>query len=333
MDKIDITLDAGHGGKDRYNIGRNGYIEADGMLKLTLMLRDKLLSIGVFNVYLTRDTDATVGLTARGKVAVDTKSQLMISNHSNASSSYDIKGVITYYSVDIPSDKAIAERFSTEIAKAMDTVDKGVRVRESQKYKNEDYYTVIDTAQDGGVPHVFLIENGYHTNLEDESTLKDDSRLDKIAEAQLKVICEIFNVSIPKPKEKKIDSKILDIQKKLNKLKFRGANGRVLTEDGILGINTKFAIKEFQYVVGLVIDGIAGKNTMSAMNYILEDRPLLKRDSKETLAVRYIQWRLSIIIDGLFGSQTHNAVRLYQDSRGLVVDGIVGKNTWKSLLD
>ena len=36
-------------------------------------------------------------------------------------------------------------------------------------------------------------------------------------------------------------------------------------------------------------------------------------------------------LDGVFGGQTQNAVRRYQASRELSVDGIIGCNTWKSL--
>lgn len=36
-------------------------------------------------------------------------------------------------------------------------------------------------------------------------------------------------------------------------------------------------------------------------------------------------------LDGIFGSRTHTAVRNYQSSRGLIVDGIIGCNTWRSL--
>ena len=36
-------------------------------------------------------------------------------------------------------------------------------------------------------------------------------------------------------------------------------------------------------------------------------------------------------LDGVFGEQTYNAVRRYQSSRGLSVDGIIGCNTWRSL--
>ena len=36
-------------------------------------------------------------------------------------------------------------------------------------------------------------------------------------------------------------------------------------------------------------------------------------------------------LDGIFGPATQNAVTNYQRSRGLVADGIVGCNTWRSL--
>ena len=36
-------------------------------------------------------------------------------------------------------------------------------------------------------------------------------------------------------------------------------------------------------------------------------------------------------LDGVFGAQTDTAVRNYQRSRGLAVDGIIGCNTWRSL--
>ncbi len=36
--------------------------------------------------------------------------------------------------------------------------------------------------------------------------------------------------------------------------------------------------------------------------------------------------------DGIFGSRTDEAVRDFQAGAGLVVDGIVGRNTWEKLL-
>ena len=39
----------------------------------------------------------------------------------------------------------------------------------------------------------------------------------------------------------------------------------------------------------------------------------------------------SLDVDGIFGSKTQAAVKQYQKSQGLTVDGIVGKNTWGAL--
>ena len=36
-------------------------------------------------------------------------------------------------------------------------------------------------------------------------------------------------------------------------------------------------------------------------------------------------------LDGIFGARTYNAVRAYQASRNLEIDGIIGCNTWRSL--
>lgn len=38
-------------------------------------------------------------------------------------------------------------------------------------------------------------------------------------------------------------------------------------------------------------------------------------------------------LDGVFGTQTVNAVKSYQRVKGLAVDGIVGCNTWRALLE
>jgi len=38
-------------------------------------------------------------------------------------------------------------------------------------------------------------------------------------------------------------------------------------------------------------------------------------------------------VDGLFGDQTTNLVRKFQQSQGLHDDGIVGKDTWGTLLE
>jgi len=38
-------------------------------------------------------------------------------------------------------------------------------------------------------------------------------------------------------------------------------------------------------------------------------------------------------VDGVFGPKTEAAVKAFQTDQGLVVDGIVGRNTWKALFN
>lgn len=66
------------------------------------------------------------------------------------------------------------------------------------------------------------------------------------------------------------------------------------------------------------------------------DHPLLKRGSKGDLVI-WAQTRLvsaghALPVTGLFGPQTHAAVREFQAGRGLPVDGRIGTDTWRALL-
>ena len=134
-------------------------------------------------------------LSDRGKMAVLNKSDLFISQHTNAFNT-KVSGTVVYYSVDLPHDRQLGEKLSAAVALALGIPNKGARTRPSPKNPVEDYYTVIDTAQDGGVPHVILVESAYHDHAGDEKLLKDETMLHKIAKAQAKVICEWFRVAM-----------------------------------------------------------------------------------------------------------------------------------------
>lgn len=47
--------------------------------------------------------------------------------------------------------------------------------------------------------------------------------------------------------------------------------------------------------------------------------------------VRYLQTKLRLTADGIFGTKTRNAVIAFQRSKGLTADGVVGPRTWAAL--
>lgn len=204
---IKICLDPGHGGKDRWNKGKNGYIEADGVLDISLKLRDELLSTGAFDVKLTRDKDMSLGVRDRGNMAAKWGADMFISEHSNATgwaTNTTKRGVDVFYSVDIPNDKEFANNMSKAIAEAMGTKNNGGYTWESKNYLGEDYLGVIDSAQDAGVKHVILIESGFHDNAQDEVVLLNSNKRTAIAKAQAKVICDFYKVQYPVVKNEEI---------------------------------------------------------------------------------------------------------------------------------
>jgi peptidoglycan hydrolase-like protein with peptidoglycan-binding domain len=97
--------------------------------------------------------------------------------------------------------------------------------------------------------------------------------------------------------------------------------------DGIFGPETEAAVEAFQQAEHLVVDGIAGPKTLAAA--IVTVRKGDKGPKAE--AVKAAQVLVDVTVDGDFGPKTDAAVRYWQDNLGLVVDGIVGPKTWQAL--
>lgn len=110
--------------------------------------------------------------------------------------------------------------------------------------------------------------------------------------------------------------------------------------DGIAGPMTAQAVRAFQRKARITVDGIAGPQTRRALGKL--GRPLWGK--RKVLARGMIGWDVSVlefflarrnlqpgVVDGRFTDRTAAAVRRLQRKRNLAVDGVVGPQTMGAL--
>jgi len=130
-------------------------------------------------------------------------------------------------------------------------------------------------------------------------------------------------------------SQVKALQRKLIDLKYLKGSA-----DGVYGNKTVTAVKLYQKVKGLEVDGIAGAITQKTLfaDHDVYTAPASASASSlvngsQGDAVKQLQSALIYLgylkgsADGKFGDKTESAVRLYQKTNGLTVDGIAGKTT------
>jgi peptidoglycan hydrolase-like protein with peptidoglycan-binding domain len=105
-----------------------------------------------------------------------------------------------------------------------------------------------------------------------------------------------------------------------------------ITADGIFGSQTQQAVESFQSSTGLSVDGVVGHDTWSGLFSAVPVYPGSPLQQGSTGSnVTLVQRRLGITADGVFGSQTKQAVVSFQTSVALTADGVVGPLTWRAL--
>jgi len=123
--------------------------------------------------------------------------------------------------------------------------------------------------------------------------------------------------------------------------------------------NTETAVRKFQQIFNLTVDGIVGKATWYKMIYLynaINDLSELVSEGQRFYRVNFqypgtisrgqrgeavsaLQYMLSLIgefydvippvqVDGVYGADTEAAVRAFQQAAGLPADGVAGEQTW-----
>ena len=155
------------------------------------------------------------------------------------------------------------------------------------------------------------------------------------------------------------------IQNQLNRIRVNyPAIPAISNPNGVFGTDTEAAVKAFQRTFNLLVDGKVGRSTWNRISQIwvaitklaelngegerigLDPNPptvTIRQGSRGTNVIhaQFILNYLSnfysdipaVIVDGVFGAGTTNAVRAFQQRFGLTVDGIIGPNTWRRMYE
>lgn len=184
-----------------------------------------------------------------------------------------------------------------------------------------------------------LIEAGFMTNFEEAKLMLNPNFVLSVGEGACKGVCEYLDVpyiervvqNYPLIKRGNDGNFVKILQYLLN---YYGANLRV---DGDFGTATFNAVVNFQKNNNLTQDGIVGRNTWNALLNINPTAQVLRVGSR-TSAVMYLQ-RLLLSklypitsLDGIFGRNTEQQVKNFQQENNITPDGVVGRVTWNTLL-
>ncbi len=178
-----------------------------------------------------------------------------------------------------------------------------------------------------------LVESGFVDSKEDMEKFNAENIANAIVKGLTGSVVNEKVIENEKEKDvKPISSVVLSkIQRALNILNILDSTGKKLIEDGFMGEKTASALKRFQGIIGLEANGIVDSKTDEALVNILS-KPVLEFGNKNSVATRYMQWRLNVTVDGIFGNDTKKAVMAFQTARRLNPDGIVGNITWTKLI-
>ncbi|GGA04747.1 germination-specific N-acetylmuramoyl-L-alanine amidase [Paenibacillus marchantiophytorum] len=171
-----IALDAGHGGPDGGASSKDGVIEKDINLAITLQLRDYMQQAGAL-VLMTRETDTdlaepgtkgyskrkTEDLHNRADMINEKNADMFLSVHLNSIPSPKWKGAQTFYYANNPNNPNLAGLIQLELKRNLENTDRVAKLADKTVY-------LLKTLK---IPSA-LVEVGFLSNPEEARLLADE---------------------------------------------------------------------------------------------------------------------------------------------------------------
>ena len=232
---IKICVDCGH--YTNYNQGAyKPYYEGNMTWKLGQYLIQELKEYG-FSVTNTRTSKGTdLGVYNRGTKAKG--HDLFISLHSNACGTPSVKRVVIVKGYDQPN--TLANKFGECISKAMGITEK-YQIMTRKNSSGGEYYGVLRGAKAVGVKNRFILECGFHTNVEVAKWLYQDNNLKKLAQAMADMLAKHYGYKKTTNKEE-------------TKTEFKPYVVRIIYE-GKDGLNIRKEPNTSSKIMGVVYEG------------------------------------------------------------------------------
>jgi len=126
----------------------------------------------------------------RARIAVDENAILFIDIHSDAYSDIKAKGVTIIGAIETEQDIELGNIIAKSVAESMGTYNRGYMIKRGENGRLN-WYGAIHYSYP--VKYRFIVERGFHTNLDDLEKLKDSANIELTAKNLANDITSYFN--------------------------------------------------------------------------------------------------------------------------------------------
>lgn len=164
MSRKILVLDPGHGGHDPGAVGKNGLQEKDIVLDIALKVREILSTEPNIEIILTRDKDVFIPLPGRSLIALESKADLFVSIHANASPNRGARGIETYlqnWTNEVEANRVAARENYVSVKRMKELM---------AQYKNDDVGKILtdlnrDYKRDESIALANYVQNSLYSSV------------------------------------------------------------------------------------------------------------------------------------------------------------------------